>query len=312
MSMNTEHLFSSDGGLWGSKTRYNILVQLLIDKLGLSEIVYLDYDFVCHFTLPNCWEIWILHPTFTITPDIASLATRIFNHSKGSIDERDDFLDVILDSLVLSWFLASYEYIWGPFIDTKEFNPVCVDKTYRMLFCFAPKILHDAELHWNDDLLDTIIFDNQFIDSHGLILGVGNWSIVIADTACEFTLNIGEELQFYKDFKTKDLYIRNRRTGAETKITRRKQWSNDMFKIFSHLYNSDENGVSVYRITELLRKKSILMTTDKLVEFKKNQLYTFDDLLSSIGIDPETVYTFDTNNIFTLRGEQEYKMLVGR
>lgn len=310
--MNEEYTGSQERGyLQSSKWRYNNLVELIVNRLGKTSSVYFDYDFVCNFTLPDCREIVSVDPGFQIVPDLPTLRQRIFDRLSVQPKKCDDFLDVVLDALVISWFLASYKYIWGPFIMWEKIHPLLLDKTFRDLFSPVPDLLHQAEALWGTHKIDEAIYDSQYIDSHGFILGVGNWDIILADTASEFIRNISPEVQFYKDFKTKKVFIKNRITGAETDITRRKIWSNDMFKIFSHLFCSDIRKIDVYEITELLRVKKILRITDKLVAFQKNQLYTFDDLLFWIGVDPKNVYLFE-DNIFTLLGEQEYKTFVGR
>lgn len=310
--MSAEHQFESDPSHPKNQTRYNYLVSLLLKKIGTNTNTYLDYDFVCNFTIPNCWEIHTADPSFQIVSTKDTFIRRVFNYLSSTPREYDDCISVLLDSLVASGFLESYQYIWWPFTETV--HHWCCHKTYYDFFDTINKsLLFHAQSHWGSAQLKTLSFDtDQFIDSHGFILWVGKWETRISVDACEFTRNVGPKVQFYRDYRTKKLYMRNRETGAEVYIGRRKKWYPDIFLILDELLNDRKNWITNYEITELLERREIkyVKNPDGLLDFRNNQLSTLDELLLLIGVNPDEVYTYK-DGVFCLIGDQEIQFYTG-
>lgn len=85
-----------------------------------------------------------------------------------------------------------------------------------------------------------------------------------------------------------------------------------MFAIFDELLHYPNSWISVYEITQLLKRKEIKYAPDVngLLDLVNNQLKTFDEVLWSIDVPPDEVYNYK-DNIFSLIGEQEIAFFTG-
>lgn len=226
---------------------------------------------------------------------LAGLAERVYTMHQ---DERncDDFLDLVLDSLVQNWYLTHYKFVWDvKSHDLKHADPVCKGSgTFDDLFKKGGSVVAKAaRASFGAYSLTSKISDTHFIDTWMFIVWVWKWEVSFSPRAYSKKIRVWDffEIVEYVSWKTS---FTNLVTWEVTDISRKQKWSKEMVSFFSLLYERWIDRMYIEGITSLWGGEEYFVKTVKsYMDIESNQLKTLDFLLT--WINPDDVYQYREN-----------------
>lgn len=225
---------------------------------------------------------------------LPGLAERVFTLHRDEWN-CDDFLDMVLDSLVQNWYLTHYKYVWDvndP--DLTHADPVCKGAgTFDDLFKKGNGIAKAARDSFGAYSLTEKISDTHFIDTRKFILWVWKWEVSFSPRAYRKKIRVWDFFEIVEYVSWKTSFI-NLVTWIVTDISRKQKWPKEMMSLFSSMYERWLDRMHIEDITRLWGSEdNFIRKVKKPMDIESNQLKTLDSLLT--WIDPDDVYQYGKN-----------------
>ena len=277
---------------WWMLSTYQKMIIDRIDKTTNS--FYADYDFVQQFISPNFSVLRKHNSKVDMSFWVAGLAERVLKMYRDGWN-CDDFLDMVLDSMVQNWYLAHYNYVWDirdP--DLKHADPSCKWLvTFDDLFKKGSGIAKAARANFTAYSLTKKLSETCFIGKWMFILWVWKWEVSFSPRAYNKKIRIWDFFEIV-EFVSWDTSFINLVTWIETDISLKKKWPKDMMSLFLSMYQRWIDRLNIEEITRLWGNEDSYVTkVKKSIDIESNQLKTFDTLLT--WINPDDVYKYGKN-----------------
>lgn len=277
---------------WGMLTTYQ---KMIVDRIDLAtNTFYADYDFIQNFIAPNFSVLRKNNSGIAMSFWVAWLAERVFKMHRDCWN-CDDFLDMVLDSLVQNWYLAYYKYVWeimDP--DLKHADPDSKGLvTFDDLFKKGSGVAKAARAIFGAYSLTNKISETHFIGKWMFILWVWKWEVSFAPWAYSKKIRVWDFFEIV-EYVSWDISFINLVTWIETDISRKQKWPKDMVSLFSTLHERWLDRMNVEDITRLWgSENNFIVKVKKPIDIESNQLKTLNTLL--VWIDPDDVYRYGKN-----------------